>query len=159
MNLGLSLGVRDLFTILGSVGMALVLSIATRSGRLPMARGGMVEIFGTGDVDLYHTAVFRDIYYLSDVLRPRYQEPFTVGEDEYFVCGDNSPESYDSRMWGSEGKGNNNIVYRKGVVPRDYLMGKAFFLYWGDAFKPFENMLPLVPNFSEMKVIYGGKAE
>jgi hypothetical protein len=38
-------------------------------------------------------------------------------------------------------------------------MGKAFLLYWGDAFRPFENMLPLVPNLSEMKFIYGGSDE
>lgn len=126
-------------------------------GKLVYREGGMVEVFGSGEVELHHTAVFRDIYYFGDVIRPRYQKPFTVGEDEFFVCGDNSPASFDSRLWGSEGKGNNNTVYRKGVVPRDYLMGKAFFLYWGDAFRPSEGMLPLIPNFSEMKVISGGE--
>jgi len=126
-------------------------------GKVTYAEGGMVEIFGTGEVSLYHMAVFRDIYYLdATALRPRYQEPFVVGEDEFFVCGDNSPASFDCRSWASEGKGNNNTAYRTGIVPRDYLMGKAFFLYWGDAFEPFENMLPLVPNYSEMKIIYGG---
>ena len=129
-------------------------------GKLVYREGGMVEIFGAGEVDLYHTAVFKDIYYLDETaLRPRYEEPFVVGEDEFFLCGDNSPASFDCRSWATKGKGNNNAKYRTGIVPRDYLMGKAFFLYWGDAFEPFENMLPVVPNFSEMKFIYGGGKE
>ena len=83
-------------------------------------------------------------------------KPFSIGEDEFFVCGDNSPHSYDSRKWYDPGKGNKGKSYAAGIVPRDYLMGKAFFLYWGDAYKPLGSTLPIIPNFSEMKVIYGG---
>lgn len=127
-------------------------------GKVVHGEGGMVEIFGSGKMDVYHTRVYRDIHYIgeSDILRPRLDKPFTIGADEYFVCGDNSPSSFDSRLWPTEGRGNNGAVYRTGIVPRDYLVGKAFFLYWGDAFRPFENMLPLIPNLSEMKFIYGG---
>ena len=130
-------------------------------GRVIHAEGGMVKIFGSGKVDISHTRVYRDIHYIGerDILRPRLDEPFIVKEDEYFVCGDNSPSSFDSRLWAMEGKGNNDVIYRTGIVPRDYMMGKAFFLYWGDAFSPFENMLPLIPNFSEMKFVYGGSKE
>ena len=83
--------------------------------------------------------------------------PFLLGPDEFFVCGDNSMDSFDSRCWASDGKGNNHKTFSQGVVPREHLVGKAFFLYWGDAFRPFENTLPLIPNFSEMKRIYGGE--
>ena len=41
---------------------------------------------------------------------------WTLGKDEYFVMGDNRPSSDDSRSWG--------------VVPRNYIVGKAVMVYW-----------------------------
>jgi signal peptidase I len=117
-----------------------------------------VEIFGKGKVDLYHVSILRDVHYLSDtILRAGPGQPFSLGKDEYFACGDNSPASFDCRLWATEGKGNDGITYPKGIIPRDYLIGKAFFLYWGDAFKPVQHIMPVVPNLSQIKPIYGGK--
>lgn len=42
--------------------------------------------------------------------------PYTVGEDEFFMMGDNRNHSNDSRFWGT--------------VPRDLLIGKAEAVFW-----------------------------
>lgn len=42
-----------------------------------------------------------------------------IGPDHYLALGDNSPRSSDSRLWRTQQ-----------TVPRDYLVGKAFFTYW-----------------------------
>jgi len=44
-------------------------------------------------------------------------------------------------------------------VPRDFMMGKAFFVYWSDAFRPRESMMPVIPNLDRLQVIYGGSEE
>lgn len=55
------------------------------------ARWGAV---GTS-VELRAIRLYRDVYYTSDGSRTEW----TLGNDEYFVLGDNSPVSHDSRAW------------------------------------------------------------
>ena len=131
------------------------------------------KIFGAGELSLNHVSIWRDIHYISQVNRGNGTEtvragegnPFTLGEDEFFACGDNSPGSLDSRLWTYSGIGNNATSYPLGVVPRDYLVGKAFYVYWPSGYKLSLNpkfaksllKLSLVPNISKMRLIYGGK--
>jgi len=118
-----------------------------------------VEIFGAGRLTLAHLAIFRDIHYTSGQGgRATDGEPFELHDDEFFVLGDNSPNSLDARYWRTPGRANNGIVYRAGVVPRDYLVGKALFVYWPSGFKPFAKFpVAAVPNVGKMRLIYGGK--
>jgi signal peptidase I len=44
------------------------------------------------------------------------REEITIPEDHYFMMGDNRGASDDSRFWGP--------------VPRDWIIGEAFFTYW-----------------------------
>jgi hypothetical protein len=141
-------------------------------GRDPNAAGvrkteltPQVSIFGSGKLTLSHIAVFRDIHYLDSDLSRRIGKtcraaegnPLTLGKDEFFACGDNSPSSYDGRWWGSEGVGNAGKRYRAGIVPRDYLVGKALFVYWPSGFRLFGgDRFGLVPNIGEIRFIYGG---
>ena len=121
-----------------------------------------VEIFGSGKLTLSHIAIFRDIHYTEP---PRYStratkdHPFVLEEDQFFVLGDNSPNSEDGRLWDRPGLANKGLPdYREGTVPRDYLVGKALFVYWPSGFKPFFEEFPfgIIPNVGRMRFIYGG---
>ena len=124
-----------------------------------------VGIFGSGRIVLSHVAIFRDIHYTStkygegsDRGRATEGNPLVLGEDEFFVLGDNSPNSEDGRWWSSPGKGNNGKTYRAGIVPRDYLVGKAVFVYWPSGFRPFDRFpFAAVPNVGKMRFIHGGR--
>jgi len=50
---------------------------------------------------------------------------FVLGPEEYFVMGDNSPLSRDSRVWP-----NLRHAKHRHAVPKSALVGKAFFIYW-----------------------------
>jgi signal peptidase I len=45
-----------------------------------------------------------------------FPETITVPKGDYYMMGDNRPDSLDSRFWGP--------------VPRSWLIGKVFFTYW-----------------------------
>ena len=98
------------------------------------------------DATVSELVITRDIYYLANpasdsfqkalaqyVDRPeewskRYAEEaqkldtteIQITEDGYLALGDNSPRSRDSRMWAKALQS----------VPRKFLVGKAFFIYW-----------------------------
>ncbi len=48
-----------------------------------------------------------------------------LGPDEFFVMGDNSPRSQDSRLWSNKRRAAN-----RHAIDRQSLIGKAFFVYW-----------------------------
>lgn len=124
-----------------------------------------VEIFGSGKLTLSHIAIFRDIHYTEAKFysrgnggRATKDNPFILEKDQFFVLGDNSPNSEDGRWWDRDGVANKGLpIYREGTVPRDYLVGKALFVYWPSGFKPFaEFPFGIVPNIGQMRFIYGG---
>jgi signal peptidase I len=122
-----------------------------------------VKIAGSGDLMLSHVGLFRDIHYTSASANGHGPgtategNPFELGKDEFFMLGDNSPESLDGRWWDKPGLGNNGHQYTQGVVPRDYLVGKALFVFWPGGYKPFRSSpFAIVPNFGQMRIIYGG---
>jgi signal peptidase I len=125
-----------------------------------------VRIFGSGKLTLSHIALFRDIHYTAkrspnshEQGRATQGNAFPLEEDEFFVLGDNSPNSEDGRWWRAKGKGNNGRFYPEGIVPRDYLVGKALFVYWPSGFRPFaKSRFAIIPNVGRMRFIHGGSS-
>ncbi|MHC4616595.1 MAG: signal peptidase I [Planctomycetota bacterium] len=123
-----------------------------------------VSVFGAGGLVLSHVAIFRDLHYTASkfansrpVGRAIEGNPLKLEQDEFFVLGDNSPNSEDGRWWSQPGQGNTGRSYRAGIVPRDYLVGKALFVYWPSGFRPFPRFpLGIIPNIGQMRFIYGG---
>lgn len=124
-----------------------------------------IAIIGSGKLQLSHIKIFKDTHYISRGMgvKRACSAPFVLEDDQFFVLGDNSPASADSRVWQDKGFGNDGLRYRAGVVPRDYMVGKAFFVYWPNGFKLFPKTklpllsLPIVPDLGQMRFIYGGK--
>ncbi len=95
-----------------------------------------------GGVDLGYLRIDRDVYYVNERRgglvgghEPGYGTEgaaFQLREDEFFVMGDNSPHSYDSRLWQMPNQLDPDAKDRP-VVPRRNLVGKAFFVYWPSA--------------------------
>lgn len=107
--------------------------------RRPEARIGAREL----RVSVAHVRLYRDIYYT-----PADQGPAAgqrLGRGEYFVLGDNSPVSIDSRHWERPG------------VPRDAFIGKPLVVHlpsrpetltWGGRLRRIR-----VPDFSRVRYI------
>jgi hypothetical protein len=79
--------------------------------------------------------------------------------DEFFVLGDNSPQSHDSRSWvmasptlrlfDEQGR----PQYKLGTVPRYNLLGRAMYVYWPAGFRIPRLNVPLIPNVGRMRFI------
>ncbi len=125
----------------------------SRLGMAPTIRIAAERVAAT----LAHVRIDRDIYYTSGKLRDRTAagggkpgtgtqgHPITLKDDAYFVCGDNSPASLDSRAWSARSlglhlrKAYEEGRYDIGTVPASQMIGRAFFVYW-------PGFLPLAPG-------------
>jgi len=79
--------------------------------------------------------------------RSRTDDVFVLEQDQFFPMGDNSPQSSDARLWSSP-----PTMFGPYVPPyveREYLIGKALFVYWPHSW----NSPPLMPNFRRMGFI------
>ncbi len=83
----------------------------------------------------------------------------TIGPDQFFCMGDNSPYSHDSRFWDQV---NPWIEFRMfedqrqvyGMVPRKLMMGRAFFVYFPAPLRTGPPISLPVPNFGKMRFIH-----
>ena len=103
-----------------------------------------------GSIEVKDLRLYRDIYYTGELAargrRPSgVDEPYFLGAGEYFVLGDNSPVSNDSRFWDG-----------RPVVRRAQLLGKPFLVHlpgraWG--IRIFGRELGWIPDFREIRYI------
>ena len=116
----------------------------------PMAYELRVGLSG-GTGRLAYLRLDRDVYYINETIRgPMGTEPghgtegnpFQLQAGEYFVCGDNSPKSFDGRLWPLD----------RPVVPRRNLVGKAFFVYWPAAGSRLH--IPLAPDPTGWRLVH-----
>jgi len=92
-------------------------SITERRG---FARGTQVLIGCKGGHVVFHKpGLYVDVYYTNYPFKRAVGEPYLIEDDQFFVLGDNSCNSNDSRGWD-----------KSGGVPRSYLVGEAFLVLW-----------------------------
>lgn len=115
--------------------------------------------FEGSPVTLDRVRVDRDLYYQPDTTPGQMPsrgsspwQPVLLNQDQFFVCGDNSPASHDGRKWEAPDPWVKPIDDTWGVVPRKLMLGKAFFVYY-----PAPNWvggtLP-IPDFGRMRFIW-----
>ena len=87
-----------------------------------------------------------------DVFKDRHAIEFHIGADEFFVLGDNSPESKDGRIWTLRP----GTVAPTHFVPRELLIGKAIWIYWPHSWDHVPGTgipFPFFPNFGDMGTV------
>lgn len=88
--------------------------------------------------------VLRDIYYTQPIdSRWAIDSAYPLGPDEYFVLGDNSPLSDDSRMW-----------ELGPAVPANMLVGRPLFVHLPSRLWDVGSLTLQVPDLSKMRAIH-----
>ena len=77
--------------------------------------------------------------------------PVSLSDDQFFFVGDNSPWSNDSRFWHDVDPWTDKNFFDgqgvMGVVPREYIVGKALFCFY-------PSHKGWIPNFGDMRFIH-----
>jgi len=77
---------------------------------------------------------------------------YEIGLDRFFMMGDNSPSSKDSRGWGSADIAWGVTDRNPWEVPRELLTGKAFYVYWPHGYPIGPDIR--VPFFRDNRLIF-----
>lgn len=108
-----------------------------------------------GSVSLERLRIDRDVHYTYTPGRTRRAyaaHPFVLAEREYFVLGDNSADSHDSREW-SDRSVNLNDGYRLGTVRFDQIVGRAAFVYLPGLVPVWSGTSARMPDLGRMRFI------
>lgn len=77
-----------------------------------------------------------------------------LGPDQFFMCGDNSAASKDSRTWGNPHPMVSSLLDpTPGVVPRELLLGKAWLVYFPSPLPLQDGGRAVIPNFGSLRFI------
>ncbi|MEM1305620.1 MAG: S26 family signal peptidase, partial [Planctomycetota bacterium] len=115
--------------------------------------------------ELYYVSVDgRDAAVMNVVRKPelwpligeRLDAEFVVREDQFFVMGDNSPQSSDSRLW-ARGRGDGGVPGGP-YLEQSLLTGKAVCVYWPHALVSIPTpkrgvRIPIVPNLGDIRLV------
>lgn len=120
--------------------------------------------------ELEHVSLWRDVYYLNRdwggqdyvwAMPDNFPNGTSsgrlvrLGPDEFFTMGDNSMLSSDARCWLTPVTLKyEDVAVQAGRVPRRFMLGKAFFVYWPAGYAPLPSLPGFVPNFGEMRFIH-----
>ncbi|MCA9242880.1 MAG: hypothetical protein KDA32_02905 [Phycisphaerales bacterium] len=143
-------------------------TITPKEARIRAGASQAIEIVAENcDVSLRHVLISRDVHYKTRqarIARGNAVEPYPLRlfDTEYFVCGDNSPRSHDSRWWNTQRDEIGPHLqarfqageYHAGTVPRDQMIGRAFFVYWpGFMPLPLAGNRPLLPDAGRVRFV------
>jgi signal peptidase I len=123
---------------------------STTTGPIRTLSPVSLGVKGQGHAVLSGVRIYRDVYYTDALVNaPRrpfgVDEPYQLGPDEYFVLGDNSPVSNDSRFWPESP-----------VVRRELFVGKPFLVHLPSQAVPlqvFGRELYWIPDPREIRYI------
>lgn len=127
--------------------------------------------FAGSPLTLHRVGVDHDVYYRADTdgggdpgFGTHPDNLAIIGPDQFFCCGDNSPASSDGRLWNdvdpqvmaqfTDTRGpawEDSGMKLRGVVPRQLMLGKAYFVYFPAPFSV-GGKIP-IPNAAEMRAI------
>ncbi len=120
--------------------------------------------FRGGGLRMHRVGLDRDLFYQpgqygmgplagnpSLATSPRPESLLELSPDEFFVLGDNSPQSRDGRLWDTVDPWAALVDPKVGVVHRDLMIGKAFFVYFPAMIK--RGPVP-VPDFGRLRFIW-----
>ncbi len=145
-----------------------ILASGTNRARNPFQDGRMYRrpdvrwAFEGAPLRLHRVSLERDLHYQPAEDRGTQRgaarstspsHPLVLTSDQFFACGDNSPASLDCRLFSST----NDWVSQQfdntiGVIPRELLLGRAFFVYWPSLHKG-SGFIP-APDFGRMRFIW-----
>lgn len=133
-----------------------------------------IEVAGS-PVTLHRVELDRDLYYsminprgpalhatwIKQLNKPPYGRAIHLKGGQYFCLGDNSPASLDSRYWEdvhpwvrkhyfSE---SDRLRETLGIIPREMVMGRAFFVYFPAMLRANPTGSAFILNFGEMRFI------
>lgn len=148
---------RDQYTV--SIDQARTLARFRRQP--PRLRFGAENV----DVTLSHLRIDRDVFYTAGPAElgrgtGTAGNPITLGPEAYFVLGDNSPASHDSRFWQASTLGPHlrdayaRGDYQVGTVPADQLIGQAFFVYWPGFLPLTQRGMNVLPDVGRVRWVY-----